>query len=219
MEEIMRLVLLGAPGAGKGTQAKKLIEKYGIPQISTGDLLRAAVAAGTPLGKEAKSFMDKGELVPDRVVLGMVEERLKQDDCKKGYILDGFPRNTAQAEALDKQLASLGMSLSAALSVDVPFEDLMKRLTGRRTCKACGQMYNVYFNPPRKEGACDKCGGALFQRDDDKEETIKKRLEVYNAQTAPLIDYYRKKGILSSVNGTGSIDEIFRAVIKALGLK
>ncbi len=215
----MRLVLLGAPGAGKGTQAKKLIEKYGIPQISTGDLLRAAVAAGTPLGKEAKSYMDKGELVPDRVVLGMVEERLKQDDCKKGYILDGFPRNTAQAEALDKMLGSLGMSLSAALSVDVPFDDLMKRLTGRRTCKACGQMYNVYFNPSKKEGTCDKCGGALFQRDDDKEETIKKRLEVYNAQTAPLIDYYRKKGILGSVNGTGSIDEIFRTVCNSLGLK
>lgn len=215
----MRLVLLGAPGAGKGTQAKKLIEKYGIPQISTGDLLRAAVAAGTSLGKEAKSYMDKGELVPDRVVLGMVEERLRQDDCKKGYILDGFPRNTAQAEALDRMLASLGMSLGAALSVDVPFDDLMRRLTGRRTCKACGQMYNVYFNAPRKEGICDKCGGELFQRDDDKEETIKKRLEVYNSQTAPLIDYYRGKGILKSVNGTGSIDEIFKDVCAALGLK
>jgi len=215
----MRLVLLGAPGAGKGTQAKKLIEKYGIPQISTGDLLRAAVAAGTSLGKEAKSFMDKGELVPDRVVLGMVEERLKQDDARKGYILDGFPRNTAQAEALDKMLGALGMSLSAALSVDIPFEDLMKRLTGRRTCKACGQMYNIYFNPPKKENTCDKCGGALFQRDDDKEETIKKRLDVYSAQTAPLIDYYRKKGILSSVNGTGSIDQIFKEVCKSLGLK
>ncbi|MDI6728321.1 MAG: adenylate kinase [Thermodesulfovibrionales bacterium] len=215
----MRLVLLGAPGAGKGTQAKILVEKYGIPQISTGDLLRAAVAAGTALGKEAKSYMDKGELVPDSVVLGMVEERLKQDDCKKGYILDGFPRNTKQAEALDKMLSSLNMSLTAALSVDVPFEDLMKRLTGRRTCKACGQMYNVYFNPPKKEGICDKCGGELFQRDDDKEETIKKRLEVYNAQTAPLIDYYGKKGILKSVSGIGSIDDIFKKVCNALGLK
>lgn len=215
----MRLVLLGAPGAGKGTQAKILVEKYGIPQISTGDLLRAAVAAGTALGKEAKSYMDKGELVPDSVVLGMVEERLKQDDCKKGYILDGFPRNTKQAEALDKMLSSLGMSLTAALSVDVPFDDLMKRLTGRRTCKACGQMYNVYFNAPKKEGVCDKCGGELFQRDDDKEETIKKRLEVYNAQTAPLIDYYGKKGILKSVAGTGSIDDIFKKICGALGLK
>jgi adenylate kinase len=215
----MRIVLLGAPGAGKGTQAKKLIEKYGIPQISTGDLLRAAVAAGTPLGKEAKSYMDKGELVPDSVVLGMVQERLKQDDCKKGYILDGFPRNTAQAEALDKMLAPLNMSLTGALSVDVPFEDLMKRLTGRRTCKACGQMYNVYFGPPKKEGTCDKCGGELFQRDDDKETTIKKRLEVYTAQTEPLIGYYKNKGIVKSVAGTGSIDEIFKKVCEALGLK
>lgn len=215
----MRLVLLGAPGAGKGTQAKKLVEKYGLPQISTGDLLRAAVAAGTPLGKEAKSYMDKGELVPDTVVMGMVEERIKQDDCKKGFILDGFPRNVAQAEALDKMLASLNMPLTAALSVDVPFEDLMKRLTGRRTCKACGQMYNVYFTPPKKDGSCDKCGGELFQRDDDKEDTIKKRLEVYNAQTAPLIDYYGKKGILKSVAGTGSINDIFKKVCDALGLK
>lgn len=215
----MRLVLLGAPGAGKGTQAKIIVEKYGVPQISTGDLLRAAVAAGSALGKEAKSYMDKGELVPDSVVLGMVEERLKQDDCKKGYILDGFPRNTKQAEALDNMLSSLSMSLSAALSVDVPFEDLMKRLTGRRTCKACGQMYNVYFNASKKEGVCDKCGGELFQREDDKEETIKKRLEVYNAQTAPLIDYYGKKNILKSVSGTGSIDDIFKKVCDALGLK
>jgi adenylate kinase len=215
----MRIVLLGAPGAGKGTQAKKLIEKYSMPQISTGDLLRAAVSAGTPLGKEAKSYMDKGDLVPDSVVLGMVAERLKQDDCKNGYILDGFPRNTAQAEALDKMLASLNMQLTAALSVDVPFEDLMKRLTGRRTCKACGQMYNIYFKAPAKEGLCDKCGGELFQRDDDKEATIKKRLEVYNAQTAPLIDYYGKKGIVKSVSGTGSIDDIFKKVCEVLGLK
>jgi adenylate kinase len=216
----MRLVLLGAPGAGKGTQAKKIIEKYPMPQISTGDLLRAAVAAGTELGKAAKAVMDKGELVPDSVVLGMVEERLKQDDCKAGYILDGFPRNTKQAEALDEMLAKLGMSLTAALSVDVPFENLMKRLTGRRTCKSCGQMFNVYFGAPKKEGVCDKCGGELFQRDDDKEETIKKRLDVYTAQTAPLIDYYGKKNILKSVDGaSGTIDEIFVKVCDALGLK
>jgi len=214
----MRIVLLGAPGAGKGTQAKILIEKYGMPQISTGDLLRAAVGAGTALGKEAKSFMDKGELVPDSVVLGMVEERLKQDDCKKGYILDGFPRNTAQAEALDKMLASLNMQLTAALSVDVPFEDLMKRLTGRRTCKGCGQMYNIFFKAPAKEGVCDKCSGELFQRDDDKEATIKKRLEVYTAQTEPLIGYYKSKGIVKTVSGTGSIDDIFKKVTEALGL-
>lgn len=216
----MRLVLLGAPGAGKGTQAKKIIEKQAVPQISTGDLLRAAVAAGTELGKAAKAVMDKGELVPDSVVLGMVEERLKQDDCKAGYILDGFPRNTKQAEALDEMLAKLGMSLTAALSVDVPLENLMKRLTGRRTCKACGQMFNVFFGAPKKEGVCDKCGGELFQRDDDKEETIRKRLDVYTAQTAPLIDYYGRKNILKSVDGgTGTIDEIFVKVCDALDLK
>jgi len=212
----MRLVLLGAPGAGKGTQAKMLIEKYRIPQISTGDILRKAVADGTPLGKEAKAIMERGELVPDKIVLGLVEERLKQDDCKKGFILDGFPRNTVQAEALDKLLNDIKMPLDSALSVDVPKEDLMKRLTGRRTCKSCQQMYNIYFTPPKKEGACDKCGGELFQRGDDKEETIKKRLDVYDAQTAPLIDYYKKKGILKSVVGTGSIDEIFKKVCNIL---
>jgi len=213
----VRLVLLGAPGAGKGTQAKKLIEKYGMPQISTGDLLRAAVAAGSDLGKEAKSFMDKGELVPDSVVLGMVEERLHQDDCKDGYILDGFPRNTAQAGALDQMLDKLGMPLDAALSVNVPLEDLMKRLTGRRTCKGCGQMYNIYFSAPSVEGECDKCGGELYQRDDDQEATIQKRLQVYQEQTAPLIDYYSGKGILKSVGGTGGIDEIFDNVVATLG--
>lgn len=214
----MRLVLLGAPGAGKGTQAKKLIEKYGMPQISTGDLLRAAVGAGTELGKEAKTFMDSGNLVPDSVVLGMVEERLQQDDCKNGYILDGFPRNTAQAEALDEMLGKVGMSLDAALSVDVPLEDLMKRLTGRRTCKDCGQMYNIYYSAPATEGKCDKCGGELYQRDDDQEATIQKRLEVYTAQTAPLFDYYGSKGIVKSVSGTGDIDEIFANVVATLGL-
>lgn len=214
----MRLVLLGAPGAGKGTQAKKLIEKYGMPQISTGDLLRAAVAAGTELGKEAKTYMDSGNLVPDSVVLGMVEERLQQDDCKNGYILDGFPRNTAQAEALDEMLDKVGMSLDAALSVDVPLEDLMKRLTGRRTCKDCGQMYNIYYSAPATEGKCDKCGGELYQRDDDQEATIQKRLEVYTAQTAPLFDYYGSKGIVKSVSGTGDIDEIFANVVATLGL-
>jgi len=214
----VRLVLLGAPGAGKGTQAKKLIEKYGMPQISTGDLLRAAVAAGTELGKEAKTYMDSGNLVPDSVVLGMVEERLQRDDCKNGYILDGFPRNTAQAEALDEMLGKVGMSLDAALSVDVPLEDLMKRLTGRRTCKDCGQMYNIFYSAPATEGKCDKCGGELYQRDDDQEETIQKRLEVYTAQTAPLIDYYGSKGIVKSVSGTGDIDEIFANVVATLGL-
>jgi adenylate kinase len=215
----MRIVLLGAPGAGKGTQAKKLIEKYEMPQISTGDLLRAAVAAGTQLGNEAKSYMDKGELVPDRVVLGMVEERLRKEDCKKGFILDGFPRNTAQAEALDKMLRSLNMELEAAISVDIPHDDLMRRLTGRRTCRDCGQTYNIYFSQPRKEGICDKCSCELYQRDDDKEQTIKNRLEVYDKQTAPLAAYYGAKGILRHVDGTGSIDEIFKRVQAAAGLK
>ncbi len=214
----MRLVLLGAPGAGKGTQAKMLIEKYGIPQISTGDLLRAAVKEGTALGKEAKGHMDSGGLVPDSVVLGMMKERLGEDDTKDGYILDGFPRNTAQAEALDGMLADLAMPIEAALSVDVPLEDLMKRLTGRRTCKACGQMFNVFFNAPKVEGVCDKCGGELFQRDDDQESTIKKRLEVYEEQTAPLIDYYAGKGILKRVEGTGDIDAIFANVSELLGV-
>ena len=213
----MRLVLLGAPGAGKGTQAKKLIDKYGIPQISTGDILRKNVADGTPLGKEAKVIMDSGGLVSDKIVLGLIEDRLKQSDCKKGFILDGFPRNTAQAESLDGILKNLGMPIDSALSVDVPKDDLMKRLTGRRTCKGCQQMYNIYFSAPKKDGVCDKCGGALFQRDDDKEETIKKRLDVYDAQTAPLFDYYGKKGILKSVQGVGSIDEIFNKVCKILG--
>jgi len=213
----MRLVLLGAPGAGKGTQAKKLIDKFGIPQISTGDILRKNVADGTPLGKEAKVIMDSGGLVSDKIVLGLIEDRLKQSDCKKGFILDGFPRNTAQAQSLDGILKNLGMPIDSALSVDVPKDDLMKRLTGRRTCKGCQQMYNVYFSAPKKDGTCDKCGGALFQRDDDKEETIKKRLDVYDAQTAPLFDYYGKKGILKSVMGVGSIDEIFSKVCKILG--
>lgn len=213
----MRLVLLGAPGAGKGTQAKMLIEKYKIPQISTGDILRKAVADGTPLGKEAKVIMDKGELVTDQIVIGLVKERLAQDDCKKGYILDGFPRTTPQAEALDKVLAGMKAPLDTALSVDVDINDLMKRLTGRRTCKGCQQMYNVHFTPPKKNGVCDKCGGELMQRDDDKEATIKNRLEVYQKSTAPLIDYYGKKGILKSVVGVGSIDDIFKKICSMLG--
>ncbi len=213
----IRAVLLGAPGAGKGTQAKMLIEKFKIPQISTGDILRKAVADGTPLGKEAKVIMDQGGLVSDKIVLGLVEERIKQPDCKAGFILDGFPRNTAQAEALDKILSSTGMPLTVALNIDVDMNDLLKRLTGRRTCKNCQQMYNIYFSAPKKQGVCDKCGGALFQRDDDKEETIKKRLDVYQKQTAPLIDYYSKKKITKTVMGTGSIDDIFKKVVAALG--
>ncbi len=213
----MRLVLLGAPGAGKGTQAKKLIEKYSIPQISTGDILRKAVADGTPLGKEAKSFMDSGGLVPDSVVIGLVKERLAQDDCKTGYILDGFPRTTPQAEELDNVLSGMNSPLDVALSVDVDKDDLMKRLTGRRTCKSCQQMYNIHFSAPQKDGVCDKCGGELYQRDDDQEDTIKNRLDVYEKSTAPLIDYYGSKGILKSVKGEGSIDDIFNQIVSILG--
>lgn len=213
----MRLVLLGAPGAGKGTQAKKLIERYEMPQISTGDVLRKAAADGTALGIEAKAYMDKGQLVPDSIVVGLIEEMLMQECCKKGFILDGFPRNTSQAEALDSMLNGLEMPIDTALIVDVPREDLMKRMTGRRTCRNCNQVYNLYFSPSLKEGICDKCGSGLYQRDDDKEETIKKRLDVYYAQTAPLINYYKNKGILKAVSGTGSIDEIFKEVCQALG--
>lgn len=212
-----RVVLLGAPGAGKGTQAKMLIEKYKIPQISTGDILRKAVADGTPLGKEAKVIMDQGGLVSDKIVLGLVEERLKQPDTANGFILDGFPRNTAQAEALDKILTSNGMPLTVALNIDVDMNDLLKRLTGRRTCRGCQQMYNIHFSAPKKDGVCDKCGGELFQRDDDKEETIKKRLDVYQQQTAPLIDYYSKKSIMKTVMGVGSINDIFNKVTTVLG--
>jgi adenylate kinase len=215
----MRLVLLGAPGAGKGTQAKKLIEKYRIPQISTGDILRKAVADGTSLGKEAKSYMDKGELVPDSVVIGLVKERISKSDCADGFILDGFPRNTSQAQTLDGVLAMMNTPLTVALSVDVDKDDLMKRLTGRRTCRGCQQMYNIYFSPATKDGICDKCGGELYQRDDDKEETIKNRLDVYDKSTAPLIDYFRKKGILKSVMGVGNIDEIFKKVCEVLEKK
>ncbi len=213
----MRLVLLGAPGAGKGTQAKMLIEKYGIPQISTGDILRKAVADGTPLGKEAKVIMDKGELVTDEIVIGLVKERLAQDDCKNGYILDGFPRTTPQAEELDNVLSAMNSPLDVALSVDVDMNDLMQRLTGRRTCKGCQQMYNLHFSPPQKDGVCDKCSGELYQRDDDQEATIKNRLEVYEKSTAPLIDYYGKKNILKSVEGVGSIDDIFNKICTLLG--
>jgi len=194
-----------------------LIEKYRIPQISTGDILRKAVADGTPLGKEAKVIMDQGGLVSDKIVLGLVEERIKQPDCKAGFILDGFPRNTAQADALDKILTGMGMPLTIALNIDVDMNDLLKRLTGRRTCKGCQQMYNIHFSAPRKDGACDKCGGELFQRDDDKEATIKKRLDVYTQQTSPLIDYYSKKNIMKTVMGTGSINDIFNKVTAVLG--
>lgn len=215
----MNLILLGGPGAGKGTQAKKLIDKYQIPQISTGDILRAAVKEGTEMGKKAKEYMDAGKLVPDEVVIGIIKDRLAQPDCKKGFILDGFPRTVPQAEALDKVLADLGSKIDHVISIDVDEEELVTRLTGRRTCKNpdCGQMYHIKFNPPKKEGVCDKCGSELYQRDDDNEATVRSRLATYNQATKPLIDYYQAKGLLRPIKGVGSIDDIFNQICRILG--
>ncbi len=205
----MRIVLLGAPGSGKGTQAKRLVEKYNIPQISTGDLLRAAVAAGTELGKRAKAAMDVGQLVTDDIVLGIIQERLAESDAKSGFILDGFPRNIPQAQSLDAMLARVGQPLQLSLLVDVDTEVLMKRITGRRTCGSCGAIYNIYFTPPKEPGKCDKCGGVLQHRSDDNETTVRSRLEVYEQQTVPLVSYYKAQGKLRTVKGIGSINDIF----------
>lgn len=213
----MNIILLGPPGAGKGTQAKRMIERYGIPQISTGDMLRAALKAGTPLGLEAKKYMDKGALVPDEVVVGLVKERIQQDDCRKGYMLDGFPRNVSQAETLDGMLKELGQKIDHVVCIDVPDQELIQRLTGRRTCRECGAGYHVMFDPPKKDGVCDKCGGQLYQRDDDNEATVTSRLKVYGDQTKPLIEYYEKQGKLRKINGLGSIDEIFERIKAVLG--
>ncbi|EDY86155.1 adenylate kinase [gamma proteobacterium HTCC5015] len=212
----MRLILLGAPGGGKGTQAKLLVEKYGIPQVSTGDLLRAAVAAGSELGQQAKAAMDAGQLVSDELVLGLIRERLSEDDAQNGFILDGFPRNTAQAEALDELLKDIGAPLDRVVLVDVDFDVLVKRVVGRWTCKSCGEIFNTYFKPPKIEGQCDSCGGELNHRDDDNEETIKSRLGVYEEQTAPLINYYGDKGLLKTIDGLGDIDDIFQRLLAAL---
>jgi len=212
----MRIILLGPPGAGKGTQAKDLVNKYGIPQISTGDILRKNLAEKTPLGLEAKKFMDAGGLVPDSVVIGIVKERLKEADCKKGYILDGFPRTVPQAEELDKALAEMGTPLDKVLSIEVPDVELVKRLSGRRTCKSCQEGYHVMFKAPKVADKCDKCGGELYQRDDDKEEAIKNRLVVYQSSTAPLIAYYTGKGLLRAVDGVGSMGDILKRMVTAL---
>jgi adenylate kinase len=213
----MRLILLGPPGAGKGTQAKLLTGRLGIPQVSTGDMLRQAVAHGTDLGREAKSFMDRGALVPDEVVIGIIEERLRKPDCARGYILDGFPRSLPQAEALARALTSLHASMDRVLSVEVPEEDLVKRLTGRRVCRGCGNMYHVDTSPPRKAGHCDTCGDFLYQREDDKEETIRHRLLVYKEQTQPLVAYYERLGLLERIDGRGTVEEISQRVHRALG--
>ena len=212
----MRIVLLGAPGSGKGTQAKLLSEKYKIPQISTGDLLRAAVTADTPLGRQAKSAMDAGRLVSDEIVLAMIKERLTEKDAKRGFILDGFPRNIPQAEALDGVLDEVGQSLQVGLLIEVEFDALMERLTGRRTCELCGQVYNIYTSPSRLDDRCDKCGGNLRHRADDNEQTITNRLRVYEAQTSPVVAYYGEQGKLRTVQGVGDIDSIFNAIVKVL---
>jgi len=213
----MNLILLGPPGAGKGTQAKMMVEKYGIPQISTGEILRANLKAETELGLEAKKYMDAGGLVPDKVVIGIVANRIKEDDCRNGYMLDGFPRTVPQAEALSEILAKEGSGIDHVISIEVPNEELMGRLTGRRTCRKCGQGYHVMFDPPKKEGVCDKCSGELYQRDDDNETTVGSRLEVYTKETQPLIDYYKDKGLLRPVDGVGQIQEIFDRVVAILG--
>jgi len=212
----MKLILLGPPGAGKGTQAKMLTDRFGIPQISTGDILRSAVKEGTPMGLKAKAFMDAGGLVPDEVVVGIVRERLQRGDCAGGFILDGFPRTVAQADALKETLQQLGKNLDAVISLEVDVEALVERLTGRRTCKTCGRGYHVKFDPPTVAGTCDTCGGALIQRDDDQEETIRKRLEVYHQQTAPLVAYYRTDGLLTSVDGMREIDTVQKQILSAL---
>ncbi|HEY4128052.1 MAG TPA: adenylate kinase [Gammaproteobacteria bacterium] len=212
----MRIVLLGAPGSGKGTQAKLLTEKYRIPHVSTGDLLRANLAAGTPLGLQAKAAMDSGQLVSDDLVLAIIRERLKNPDAKKGFILDGFPRNIPQANALDSMLRNIGQPLDAAILMEVDFDILMQRLTGRRTCENCGAAYNVYTNPPRLEDQCDRCGGPLHHRADDNEETIGNRLRVYESQTKPLIGYYRDQGRIETVDAVGEVKDILKRMIAVL---
>lgn len=213
----MNLIFLGPPGAGKGTQAKMVSEKYGIPQISTGDMLREAVAKGTELGRKAKEYMDRGELVPDEVVIGIVRERLQQPDCDRGFILDGFPRTLAQAEALDEMLKEMGKKIDAVINIVVPEEDVVKRITFRRTCKNCGAVYHLIYNPPQEDNKCDKCGGELYQRDDDREETVRERYRVYRENTEPLIEYYRRKGVLYDVDGTKDIEGVWEQIDAILG--
>ncbi|HEX9950080.1 MAG TPA: adenylate kinase [Thermodesulfobacteriota bacterium] len=213
----MDLILLGPPGSGKGTQAKKMVDRYHLPQISTGDILRAALKEKTPLGLEAKQYMDQGKLVPDEVVVGIVRDRLKASDCQGGFILDGFPRTVPQAEALETTLRAMNRGIGHVISIEVDNAELLKRLGGRRTCRNCGAMYHLVFDPPKKEGVCDTCGGELYQRADDQEKTIRERLKVYDKQTAPLIQYYRGKGLLRAIDGVGGVEEIFQRIVKAIG--
>ncbi len=213
----MKIIMLGAPGAGKGTQAKMLADKYMIPHISTGDIFRANIKNGTELGQKAKTYMDQGLLVPDELVCDLVVDRVQQDDCSKGYILDGFPRTIPQAEALDAALSKLGAKIDYAINVEVPDENIVNRMSGRRACVACGATYHIVHNPTKVEGVCDRCGKELILRDDDKPETVTKRLNVYHEQTQPLIDYYTKQGALVEVDGTMNMDDVFNAIVKILG--
>lgn len=212
----MKIIMLGAPGAGKGTQAKKIVEKYGIPHISTGDIFRANIKNGTKLGNKVKTYMDQGLLVPDELVCDLVVDRIQQADCAKGYILDGFPRTIPQAESLDSALNAAGESVDYAIDVNVPDANIVKRMGGRRACVGCGATYHLVYAPTKKEGICDVCGGELILRDDDKPETVQKRLDVYHEQTQPLIDYYDKKGILRTVDGSMSMEDVFAAILGIL---
>lgn len=213
----MKIIMLGAPGAGKGTQAKMIADKYQIPHISTGDIFRANIKNGTELGKEAKKYMDQGLLVPDELTVKILLDRVAQPDCANGYVLDGFPRTIPQAEVLDKALTELNDKIDYAINVDVPDENIVKRMSGRRACVACGATYHIEHIPPRKEGVCDKCGETLILRDDDKPETVLNRLKVYNDQTQPLIDFYTKKGVLKSVDGTVDMQDVFASIVAILG--
>jgi len=209
----MRMILMGPPGAGKGTQAKVLAARFGIPHISSGDLLRAAVKRRTPMGVQAKRYMDRGDLVPDNILLGAIEERLRESDCATGFILDGFPRTIAQAGALDTMLAGMGAKLENVISINVPRDEVVKRISGRRTCRDCGALYHVIFDPPTNPGVCNKCNGELFQRDDDQEDTVLARLEVYERATAPLLDAYRQAGVLREADGIGSQDQVLARIL------
>ncbi len=212
-----RVVLLGPPGAGKGTQAKLLEDRFAARQISTGDILRKAVAEQTPLGRQASEYIRRGELVPDRLIIDLVADRLKEKDCEKGFVLDGFPRTITQAQSLEEILKRMGLGLDCVLSVQVPHKLIVERLSGRRTCKGCGALYHVVFDPPKAAGTCNRCGGELFQRDDDREETVMNRLKVYDNQTAPLVSYYRERGLLREIDGVGEVEDIGKRVVRALG--
>ena len=213
----MKIIMLGAPGAGKGTQAKMIADKYEIPHISTGDIFRANIKNGTDLGKEAKKYMDQGLLVPDELTVKILLDRVAKDDCKNGYVLDGFPRTIPQAQVLDKALSELSDHIDFAINVDVPDENIINRMSGRRACLSCGATYHIVHIPPKQEGVCDRCGKELILRDDDKEETVKNRLDVYHQQTQPLIDFYTEKGVLRTVDGTVDMKDVFASIVNILG--